>query len=388
MSEYGINEDGFKRKDFDEIVSDIESKIKDRMGEDVDLGETSPLKSMLNTISFEIARQWDVAEHIYSSGYIDEASGANLEKIASLAGVNRQPATRSTGEITLEGDDGIEIDEGFTVSTEEGLKFETYTYEDDSATGSGVIGEDVSGELTLDVRSLDFGSETNVASGTITEFVDTKSGVYTVTNSDPTTGGEDKETDKELRLRTKRILEERGNATKRAIEQRILDKDGVETVLINEHTDEVKLDITVGGLGDFTGTDVEQELHDLMDGVRAYGVDYNLIAPTIVDMQVGDSTTNVEIVVESEYPDDWDTQIKSSIKDYINSSLSIGDNVLYAKLYDVIYNTGSWVYNVNNLTLGKVGGTINADDYPIDESASQNAEIADDNIYLTVTVKS
>lgn len=374
--EYGVTEKGFERKRFDDIISDIRERIRSRIGEDVYLEKESPLRHILNSISFEIARQWDVAEHMYSSGYIDQASGKNLENIVALAGVSRQPATRSTGTVTFEGEAGTSIPEGTGVKTEDDIFFETTEEVDIEADGT----------VDASIRSVDRGEETNVSQYTITEFASPISGVYDVYNEEPTSGGQDKERDKELRLRTKRILEERGNATKNAIKQRLLDMDGVTSVFISEHTDEVKLDITVGGLGDEFSEEDESELHEIMDGVRAYGVKYELFSPVGVEIQVGEDTNEVIIDVEEEYPDGAKEEIENEIYEHINS-LDIGEDVLYAKLYDIIYNVGEWIYNVRNLTLGEKGGSINTNDVSIDEDYSEKAVIDEEDIHIDLQVK-
>lgn len=366
--EYGVTEDGFVRKTFEEIVNNIEKRITDRLGDDVYLGKESPLRHIIESVGYEIAREWDTAEHMYASAFINEASGANLEKLCALAGVSRLPASFSTGQVTFEGDSDSnpDIGKGFNVATEDGIVFET--------TESGTIGSD--GTLTLDVQSTERGSENNVAPATITVLEDEKSGVFSVSNAEKTTGGEDKETDKELRLRTSRILEERGNATLNAIRQRLLDYEGITAVSIRERTDEVFLDVTVGGLGDYMGTEDEENIHDIMDEVRAYGVEYKLYAPTEIDIQVGGDSSKVTIKVDEEYPDGAVEELRQNIYNYIND-LSVGEDVLYAKLYDIIYNTGEWVYNINNLQLAKLGNALSTEDISIVESSSELAVITD-----------
>lgn len=361
--EYGVTDKGFKRKDFNDIFEDIKDRLKSRIGDDIYLEKESPLRHILNSVSFEIARQWDVAEHIYASGYIDQASGKNLENLVSLAGVTRRPATKSTGFVRFEGKEaGIQIDEGTGLKTGDDIFFNTVE--------SVILDED--GTATAEVESVERGEDVNVGAGTITEFVNTIDDVYSVTNPEPTTGGEEKETDKQLRLRTKRILEQRGNATKNAIKQRLLDKEGVSSVTLKEHTDEVMLDVTVGGIGEEFTEEDEKDLHDIMDAVRAYGIKYNLYTPQSEYIQVGgyEENESVKILVQGDYPFDAELQIETAIHEYINS-LEVGDNVLYAKLYDVIYNVGEWVYNIENLKLAKLGETIEREDISIDGDGSE-----------------
>jgi len=373
---YGVTEDGFVRKEFEDITNDIKNRIWDTIGDDVHLGKESPLRHIINSVSFEIAKQWDVAQHMYSSGYIEQASGANLDNIVALAGVTRRPATFSTGTVTFEGEVDAFIPSGVNVMTEDNIVFQTIEE----------ANIETDGDVDVEVMSVKPGEDKNVGANTITEFTEEISDVYEVYNEEPTTGGEDKETDMELRERTKRTLEERGNATKNSIKQRLLDKDGVTSAFLKEHTDEVKLDITVSGLGVEFSEEDEAELHEIMDGVRAYGISYELFTPEQVEIQVGEDVNEVRIIVEEDYPDGAEEIIEDEIYNFINS-LDIGEDVLYAKLYDIIYNTGEWVYNIKDLELAVKGESLSKNDIPIDEDLSEKAFIDKDDIYIDIEVK-
>jgi|GEM_PF-2254964 len=368
--DFGVTKEGFKRKDYEMIKDSILDRAKDLFPDDTDFSDTSPLMAIIRSISFEIARGWDVAEHNYASGFIDQASGKSLENICAIAGIYRNEATPSEGLITVEGDGGITIEEGFTVETDDGLKFET--------TEEGTI--DSSESIELEIECLKRGKNTNVGANTITNFVDHKSGLYSVTNESETYGGTDIEDDKSLRTRMKNSLLARGNATKIALKQSLLDVDGVTTVLVRENSDEVKLDITVGGLGEFKGQPVEDDLIEVIDETRAFGIYYDLFEPTEIEIQVGGNSDTVKIKVEEEYPYDAENQIRTSIHQHINT-LNIGEDVLYAKLYDIIYNTGEWIYNIENLQLKKLSGsTLSTNDISISKTNSETPVIIDSNV--------
>lgn len=499
---YGVTDSGFNRKKFTDIKESLEQRARNLFGEDVDLSETSPLMKIINASSLELARLWDSAELIYSSAYIDQATGVNLERIAKLMGIQRSPATYSTGQATFYGDNDTKVPNEFTIATSSGLKFET--------TESGVIGQETSGEVTLDIKALKTGEDYNVPSNTIDEFVDNKSGVLEVNNDNATTGGEEVETDASLRTRVKSALDVVGNATKTAIENKLLEVDGITSVSVSEN-DDISIDIIIGGLGskDELSEEVKEEVDDTINSVRAYGIPYYWDTPTHITINVGggetedeyslsvsgdatnpsnlfdnDTSSNVTydstdeyveidlgeettitgyryygntnhngdgdykiqyydgsswndlvtdittrddswsdwkeveynvtqnirivattldsdgenepaefelelgsttVVTEDNYPDDAETQIKDAIYDYINS-LDVSDDVVYTKLYDVIFNVGDWVYNIEDLRIGdldsgSLGNSI------ISIGSTEKASTTFDDIYIDLRTK-
>lgn len=502
---YGVTESGFNRKSFTEIKESLEERAKTLFGNDVDLSKTSPLMKLINSSALELARMWDSAELIYSSAYIDQASGINLERIAKLVGVQRQTATFSVGEATFYGDNDVKVPKGFTISTENSIMFET--------TQSGVIGQKIDGEVILDIKALESGEYSNVPAETITKFVDNKNGIISVKNVNSTSGGENVETDASLRTRVKSILNVRANATKTAIENTVLNIDGVTSVTLNEN-DDISIELILGGLGAKSELtqDKKDEIDKTINDVRAYGIPYVWDTPTQITINVGgggiseddysttitgnvtDSTnlfdndtstvstynntgeyveidigeiktmtdfkyygnsshdedgyykiqyydsessswidlvsnistradswsdwietdyvesqkfrivsttidsngSNIpaeftlrlgatKVYVDKDYPDKALSKIESRIYDYINE-LDVAEDVIYTKLYDVIYNAGDWVYNIKDLEMGDISsGTLGTADVSIGSTEKATTTMVD--IFINMKVR-
>lgn len=191
----------------------------------------------------------------------------------------------------------------------------------------------------------------------LTVIINPVSGLDEVTNLTAITPGRDIETDAEFRLRRAKSLSITGAATVESIRSRILDPvEGVADVLdcfvFENDTDAIvdgraphSIEIVVNG-GD------EQEIADYIWQVKAGGIStVGQITKTVVDsMSINHSikfsrplarTAWVRLDVylsteENTFPSDGADQINAAILEY-GKSVSIGDNLIYQRLYPPIY---------------------------------------------------
>lgn len=70
-----LDEHGFKRKTYDELLTDMESKAKELFGEDINLSSHSALGVFLRIIAWFMALIHELAERVYNSGFISSADG-------------------------------------------------------------------------------------------------------------------------------------------------------------------------------------------------------------------------------------------------------------------------------------------------------------------------
>jgi len=263
-TDYGIQPDGsFRRKHVDEVESDGERNLKNKLGEDVELRQGAELKQILDTMSLEFALQWQALEEVYFSTFFEDASGEALAKQLALAGFNRLPQRSATGEVEFSrgtaAPDDIDITAGTVVTTTRTQSRPAIPFE----TTEDAILEEGSTSVTVSVEALKpwqtsideqwLGEETNVAAGAISEFDSPVAGVDAVTNplptGDPDEGfqvGRDRETDPEFRLRYQNSIGAAGNATVRAIEAAVFQADSrIESVTVEEVRDSTNGDFGV-----------------------------------------------------------------------------------------------------------------------------------------------
>lgn len=309
----GVDTSGFTSKSFDEIVSDLEDEAKIQFGADVDLTDTSPLKQFINSIATEFFNSWSELENTYYSGYIDHATGQSLDNVVAILGITRNPAVKAAGQVTFSGTDTTVIPAGTVVQTtgDNPVKFTT----DAEVTITG-------GVATSDITAQDAGANGNVAADTITALEIAISGVSSLTNSSPTTGGSDTETDPALRLRGKEALEGKGLATVNAIKQNVLAVPGVTGVATTEDLINHTLELTVSG--NPTPGDVDQAIEDS----RPAGIEVTWTTPTqvtiYVDATVTHDSSNATVL----------TDVQTAIVDYVNN-IGVGNDVIYNELVAV-----------------------------------------------------
>jgi len=342
MTEYGVTSSGFIPKPYSVILEELKQLAKQEFGEDIDLSENSRLLRLLEIVAKREDELWQMAEDAYYAGFIDFATGSSLDFLAALVGYKRIEARKATGIVTFSrstpATSDIIIPAGTRVATsDESVIFKT--------TEAVVL---KAGDTSVDapIEAVEPGSAGNVATNTITKIIDPISGIESVTNPEPTSGGRDAETDEEFRYRIKTTIQSLGKATLDAIKAAVLCVEGVKAVKIEEN--DTMNDYTAeGGLPPksfrvfvWGGDDqaIAQAIFDAKPaGIRPYGsvsaIAYDIDGnphtvyferptevPIYIDVQV---TTDGTEVTEQE--------IKDAIKAYFDT-LELGDDVIYNKV--------------------------------------------------------
>lgn len=141
-------------------------------------------------MSIELGEAYKLVEDIITRRNIATSTGDYLTELCSEEGIDRHLATYSIGSVTLTGLPGATVSPGDLVSS--GLiNFEVLE--------SAVV--PVGGQVTVNIQSKVLGSIGNVPVGSIKSFPKTLTGITAVTNTEPTTGGYDQESDDNLRER-------------------------------------------------------------------------------------------------------------------------------------------------------------------------------------------
>lgn len=120
--------------------------------------------------------------------FVDETSGAYIDKAAAAYGITRKPGTPASVDVTFTGTANAVVPAGTMCVTADGLGFLT----DEELT----LGED--GNSTVSATSDDVGAVYNVPAQAIVTTQESVAGVSGVTNAAAATGGTDPETDAAL----------------------------------------------------------------------------------------------------------------------------------------------------------------------------------------------
>ncbi len=276
--------------------------------------------------------------------YMDDQQ---LDNLAANMSVERDPGARATGQVVIQtSDDSVQIPEGYEFGTQADNDDEHLIFQVD-ADGDGEITEDsdayvqpASGEtqVTADVIAADYGTEYNIGSEVITYIPTPKPGIQGVSNSDPTSGGEDEQTNESLRedIRVALVSSAQGG-TSDGIKRYITENnDNVNNVGIDEFLDQSPpfVDVVVDG---GSASDVKQ----LIEESRPVGVKHNLVRPT--DINVGSFAQVVGEGVDT-------SDVEGVISQYL-SQLGVSERFYRSELMSSIYTSDADISSVGSLSM-------------------------------------
>ncbi len=392
---FGLGPDGFTRKKYADIVADMEARARNLFGENVNLSERSPLGIFIKIIAWSIALLWELAEAVYYSAFIDTSEGTSLDYACKYAGIARKPAKKASvtpsgdpAYVKFTGDAGTTVAQGKRVATEDGVEFETLEE----------VTLDAAGEAYPKVQAVEAGEQGNVPANTITVIINPQAGLSSVTNPEEITGGQDEETDAELRQRYYDSLAKGGSSTVESIKAALLEVDGVKDVVINENDTINTVDgippksfevLVYGG----TDNDVAQAIFNSKSaGIQSYGsttVDITdsmgkvhtigFTRPIFKDIYV-----DVTLTTNENFPVDGKTQVQTEIIKYIGGTdanaeahdgLGLGEDVIHYKVIAACSN----VPGITDLTV-QIG-------FAADALGTANLAIASNEVAQTNTTK-
>lgn len=379
----GVQQDdgSFQRKRLPEIEDDREAKAKEEFGSDVDLSQGSVIKQLLDVGTLEHERIWQVLEHVYYSGYYEDATGVQLDKILSLANIERRPRQTATGEVIFQTNTANETDttipRGTRVATEpdDGRPAIPFKTVDVATLAAGDLKTDPVPIKALEPWETELseewlGAQTNVPANTITQMRSPISGIDRVYNPYPTgdtntdvgydyVRGRDAETDHELRTRWEQSLGSEGKASLDAIRTNVREVPGVMDVAIEENT--TTQDNTGNGglppksfrvtaLGGADSEIAQAIVDNRPAGIQSYG---NVTATATTDDGIDrqesfDRATSVTIYVDVDlevnqaFPADGNKRVENAIVEYIGGTtvdgdeydgLEMGEDVIHTQVF-------------------------------------------------------
>lgn len=358
----GLTDKGYQRRTFDDILNYRIQIAKELFGEDIDTSDLAVLGKILRIGAYNDAIMAEELEGVYFSGFIPTATGQNLDRLAPVAGITRNPATAARYSVQVVGTAGAEILAGLLVGTETGLTF--YSIKD------AVIGTD--GTCTVEVACTEPGIVGNVKASTIDSIVNPEASIESVAGIECLSVGVDEESDLDFRVRLETVIRGTGSGSVSSIESALLSVPTVKFAKVVEndgpstdadgrppHTFEAYV---VGG------DDYAQEIGEAIFSKKPMGIatvgDYSV---TITDAggyekvikysKAATVNINVKAVikVKSAFGSDGITQIQRNVSEYINS-LGLGNSLILSSLYGHIYGV-TGVAEVTSLQVSTDGGS-------------------------------
>lgn len=379
-----LDEHGFKRKSYDELLYDMSERAKVLYGSDINTSSHSVLGIFLRVMAWFLSLIYELAERVYHSGFISQATGVSLDRLGANTGISRLPATVAMVELSFKGKAGYTIKEGVRFQTVDQLMFQMIDVVKLDSSGSG-IGTAI---------SMEYQSRYNVPANSITEQVEPTEDLYSVTNPSAAAGGTERETDSDYRKRIR--LSVRGNPGPpiNGIITALLGVSGVRTCSVienNTNTNDSYGNPPKSIHAYVLGGNKEDVANTLFSNIAAGIQTVGSQAVSVKD--IGgfahtvrfDFATSVSIYVkvvlttDAKFEGDGETKVKESISDYINN-LSMGESVKFSYLYPELYR-------IPGIVVADVGISTTASNFAaknIEISAHQTAECQTLNVAVTV----
>jgi uncharacterized phage protein gp47/JayE len=355
---------GIEISTLEEIQNEINALLYANVSSELDLTANSLDGEFVGAVSSQARRLHELALALHSSRSPSQAEGEALDAICEITGTYRNAATYSLVACTVTISSGTHAP-GTLIAHPVGAPDRRFSNTAEiSATGSYVFQAEVTGPQRADA-------------GTLTVIAESVAGFDAITNPADADLGAVVENDTSLRRRRALELARPGSTTVDAIRADVLDVSDVTLCTVYEND----LDVTNGDgipahsieavvLG---GTDAAVRAAVFgakAAGIRAYGSN----SGTVTDTQGNVHTvafsrpTNVNIWVSATltyisglYP--GDAAIKSAIADWADSFLSVGNDVLRARLFGEFYVAGSGgIVNISSLTLGTSASPVGTSD--------------------------
>lgn len=327
-------------KEFDEMTNDTLRRITNSTGIS-NIRPGSVVRTLVEAILAEQDIQYYQISQVFEGMDIEQAKGSDLDRLVKILGVVRKNATSCNAMLTF----GRSTELTFDVVIPSGSIVSTYP-DNDGNTIEFVVNDDVVLEAgELEVTTLCTAREPGiiyVPMNTVAVMNKPILNIEYVNNAENIYGGSERETDDELRERSKDIFASLGKGTIAAIESAIMAIDGVLDVICVDCSRGVgTADVIVVTATTPPSADVISTIEDVMFNTKAAGIDAKIIYPTIMTIDI---SVNVSDGVNINVDD-----IGNAIIDY-TTSLGVADTFIINQLERAVLNVCSPHADINTIS--------------------------------------
>lgn len=227
MVEYGVTDNGFVRKPFEVIRSEVEEHISAYVEAELDFSDDSELTQICVGNMVQTSELWGVAEDAYQSAYRDSANGYNLGQVVSLTGTTQSDFSKTTVQGRVEMEPNYSLPAGSVAH----LQFKPNTR---FITVAEVPSDPVGGWFDVDFIAEEFGP-TEVSPNELNVIAEPAPGWLSVDNLAAGVTGSEPETDDELRQKQQDELEASGGTNLDAVRAAVRKLPGVTDVGATEN---------------------------------------------------------------------------------------------------------------------------------------------------------
>ena len=284
---------------------------------------------VLASNSFEFAKSEVEIEQLYKAAFADTSWGEYLTLRAAEFGIDRKPAVKAIGALTITGTKGIIVPQGSVFSTDNNVYFTT-----DAAC---TIADN--GTVDVKITAQIAGTSGNVGTNTIDKIPMSIPGVSKVTNKDATHDGFEEETDESLLKRYLvhvRTPATSGNAMH--YKEWALSVAGVGDVKViplwngNGTVKVLVTDVNKNA----ASQEMQKKVADYIETVRPIGATVTVTTPEYLGINI---TANVS--VNAAYSQNYADILKDALNAYLVNLGFDSDYVSIAQVGKVLLNSGA-----------------------------------------------
>lgn len=114
---FGLTPTGFVPKSTDQVRTDSETRIRNRFGKSLPLGDKTLLGQLIGVVSDAAGSLWSAGEQIYAAFDPDKALDEALDAVSKITGTFRPQAVASFVDEIITGDPGTVVAAGWNVAT-------------------------------------------------------------------------------------------------------------------------------------------------------------------------------------------------------------------------------------------------------------------------------
>lgn len=375
-----LNEFGFTRRTYNDLVESMENKTKELFGENARTTSNSVLGVLIRVFAWPLSLMYELLERVYLSSFINSSTGISLDRLASNYSITRGPASAALVTLEFTGQADYVIEEGVQFATDNMIIFEMID----------VVTIDQYGQGSGQAVSVDYSDRANVAAGTITVALEPVEELYSVNNPSAASGGSKAEDDKSLRDRIKASNTSNPGPPVNGIISAVLSVPGVRMARLVENN-KMEVDeygnppktihiFSMGGDRQLIG----QAIFDsIASGIQTTGNESVIVSDIggFLHTVYFDYATPVRIyakivlTINDSFVQESVDEIKKLVENYVNT-LEMGGVVRYSYFYPQIYSVGG--VSVATVEIGRERLDLQASDITL--SAFESATIVSSDI--------
>lgn len=343
-----------------ETYENIKSRILECLKDKIDTREGSFTNDMTSPVSVELAKFYMDMNVILDIVFLKTTANEYLDRKTSDMGIYRKEGTKSIGTVKFTGTDGAIIPLGTILTTNNELKFETL----------GQV-EISNGVASVDVESLEIGSEYNLLIGVDLYLDEDIDNINSIEVLNEFSGGTDEESDEELKNRYIEYIRKNytsGNANHYYMWAK--EVDGVGDCKVYPLWDK---DNGLNGNGSvkviICDSNMSGASQDLIDSVFNHIEDNRPVGATVTVLSAAEKNIDISanIVLANGYTiEEVIETFKNNFKDYLKGIAFKHSYISIAKVGNLLLDTYG-VIDYSNLTVnnGTINISLNDDEVPV-----------------------